>query len=72
MRAYSGAFDLRRYDPAFWVMSETSLEDIAGDLDEVKHFPIVSRQKMKALRKVSAIEIKLLDVVEWKRPKTKK
>ena len=69
MRAYSNAFDLRRYEPSFWVMSDTSLEDVAYDLDISKHHEIVPKNKMKSLRRASKIEIKLLDVVEWERPK---
>ena len=68
MRAYSRPFDLRRYEPTFWVMSGESLEQIAGDLDATRHFPIVPVQKMRTLRRASAIEKKLLDVVEWQRP----
>jgi len=71
MRTYSKPFDMRRYDPAFWVMSEKSLEQVAEDLDESPHFPIVPAKNMRMLRRASAIEIQLLDVVEWKRPKKK-
>ncbi len=71
MKAYSKPFDLRRYEPAYWVMSGESLERIAGDLDETRHFPIVSSQKMRTLRRASMIERKLLDVVEWPRPDEK-
>jgi hypothetical protein len=69
MRAFSKPFDMRRYKPEFWVMSGESLEQIAEDLDSSKHFPAVTVQKMRTLRRASDLEIKLLDVVEWKRPK---
>lgn len=69
MRTYSRPFDLRRYAPEFWVMSGKSLDQIAEDLDNSRHFPIVPPSKMRGLRRASKIEIKLLDVVEWKRPK---
>ena len=72
MRAYSGAFDLRRYKPEFWVMSEESLEQIASDLDDVRHFPIVPKEKMKSLRRASPVERKMLDHVEWKDPRKKR
>lgn len=70
MKAYSKAFDMRRYEPSLWVMSGDSLDQIAEDLDVSPHFPIVSPKKMRTLRRASAIEIKLLDVVEWKRPES--
>ncbi len=65
--AYSAPFNLRRYSPGFWVMSEEGLEDIALDLDEARHFPIISPGRMRQLRRASEIERKGLDVVEWKR-----
>lgn len=71
LRAFSRPFDMRRYDPKFWIMGEESLEDIAEDLDESHHFPILSKKMMKSLRLASKIELDALDVVEWKRPKTK-
>ena len=71
MRAYSVPFDLRRYDPAFWVMSGESLEQIAEDLDNTRHFPAFARKNARALRRASKLEIKLLDSVEWQRPQRK-
>ena len=68
MRAYSKPFNLTRYDPAYWVMSDESLEQVAVDLDESPHIRVVPKNNYTSLRRVSAIEIKLLDVVEWKRP----
>ncbi len=69
MRTYSKPFDMRRYDPAFWVMSGESLEDIAEDLDATLHFPAVPKKMLRRLRKVSKLEISLLDHTEWQRPK---
>lgn len=69
LKAYSVAFDMRRYEPSYWIMSGDSLDQIAEDLDLSRHFPTVVSPKMRKLRKASAIEIKLLDTVEWKRPK---
>ena len=67
MRAYSKPFDLRRYDPQFWVMSDTSLEDIAEDLDTAPHYPAFKKKSSKQLRRASKLELQLLDVVEWKK-----
>lgn len=69
MSAYSKPFDLRRYKPEFWVMSDNTLEDIAYDLDCSHHFPIVAKNKMRTLRKASLIERKMLDLIEWKKKK---
>ncbi len=68
LKAYSGAFDMSRYKPEYWVLSEDSLDQVAEDLDEVQHFPVVPPQKIKSLRRASLIERKVLDVVEWKKP----
>jgi hypothetical protein len=67
MRAFSKPFDLRRYDPVFWVMGGKSLEQIAGDLDESPHFFVIP--KNMRMRRVSQVELKQLDIVEWERPK---
>jgi hypothetical protein len=73
MRAYSKPFDLRRYDPSFWVMSGESLEQIAVDLDESLHFPALPAQSKRIrIRPASHIERRLLEMVEWPRPVAKK
>lgn len=69
LRAYSRPFDMRRYEPAFWIMGEESLEDIAEDLDESPHFPIVAKKNIRNLRHASNIEIAALDISEWPWPR---
>ncbi len=69
MRTYSKPFDLRRYEPAFWVMSGESLEDVAYDLDVAPHFPAFPKKSLRDLRRSSPLEIQMLEHVEWPRPK---
>jgi len=70
LRAFSKPFDLTRYAPEVWVTAEKNLEDIAVDLDDSPHTPIllpgVSR---KNLRKTSGVERRMLDFVEWESEK---
>lgn len=68
LRTFSKPFDMRRYDPS-WAIAEVSLDWVAQDLDDSVHTTIVPHSSMRSLRKASQIELKLLDVVEWKRPK---
>ncbi|MCX6820235.1 MAG: hypothetical protein NT019_03085 [Candidatus Adlerbacteria bacterium] len=71
LRAFSRPFDLRRYAPGDWVVSEAPLERIAEELDDSPHFPILQGITKKSLRKASLAECKILDVVEWESEKKK-
>lgn len=64
MRAHSLAFDLSRHDPA-WVVEEGDLSPLIETLDDSPHLPIAEPAAIKKLRKVSKVEIKGLDLVEW-------
>ncbi len=66
--AYSGAFDLRRYDPQ-WIIAEEELEWIAEDLDDARHYPIAPKAAMRRLRRGLPIERKAMELVEWNRKK---
>lgn len=68
MTAYSRPFDLRRYKPKEWVTTEKPLDFIAEDLDASPHFPAVPKGAGIKVRKVSPLERKVLNLVEWKHP----
>ena len=68
LRTYSKPFDMRRYDPKFWIMSAVSLEDIAEDLDQAPHTLIIPKKNIRKLRLASRLELEALDVAEWKKP----
>ena len=64
--AYSAPFDLRRYKPELWIVSEENLEWIAEDLDVSRHFPAAPPEVLKHMRQASAIERRASEMVEWK------
>ena len=69
MRAYSAPFDLRRYDPKKWVTAAGDLDFLAEALDSSRHFPIAPKKILSRLRDGAAIELDILDIVEWKEPR---
>ncbi|MBX4187843.1 MAG: hypothetical protein KW793_01770 [Candidatus Doudnabacteria bacterium] len=62
LRSYSNPFNLTRYG-IDWITSADDLWEIANDLDEVKHYPIVP--KGLRLRKADQFEIHLGNLTEW-------
>lgn len=69
MRAYSAPFDLSKYAPERWVTTEENLQWLTQKLDDSKHFAVAPADAMRKLRNVSNIELKTLEIPEWKPPK---
>jgi hypothetical protein len=69
LRNYSVPFDLRRYEDNEWVTSEEDCWDIALDLDETKHFPLLSPAQVKNLRPRDDVEMKADKIVQYKKRK---
>lgn len=81
LREYSRPFDLTFFDRTprlslgtfslskgeSWRTSPQNLLVIPDYLDEIKHYPVLSRAQIKNLRKADEIEIKAGKLVEWKR-----
>ena len=67
LKAFSRAFDLRRYKPAEWVVSVDELDFIAIELDDSPHYPIATARVLKNARRASAIERRVLWEAEWKK-----
>lgn len=69
MLAYSKPFDMRRYAPERWLVVEEDLEWVAEDLDTAPHFPAAPKLVLAGVRKTTAIEKKILLLVEEKDPR---
>ncbi|OGC88863.1 hypothetical protein A2419_02435 [Candidatus Adlerbacteria bacterium RIFOXYC1_FULL_48_26] len=72
LKAFSKPFDLRRYKPEQWVVSEGKeghLDFIAEELDESPHISIIANGARRRLRKTSPLERNTLRFTEWKRGK---
>jgi len=50
LRTYSRAFDLRTVDPKRWVTSPKDCFEVAERLDELRHFPLISKRQERGLR----------------------
>ena len=66
LRAYSRSFSLRRFGTD-WITSERHLWDIASILDQSRHYPLISKNQEKHLRKATTLECQAGRLTEWKR-----
>jgi hypothetical protein len=69
LHAFSRPFDLSRFSPKRWVAVEEELHWLVDRLDESRHFPAVPRTHIRLLRKASRIELRIMDILEWERPR---
>ncbi len=67
LRAYSAPFDLSRFAPEKWMTATEDLDWLAGELDWSRHFPIVSKKVLRALRPASKVERRAISLTEWTR-----
>jgi hypothetical protein len=65
LRAYSAPFDLRRYPPD-WITTEEPLWDLDLQLQRTRHFRLLDRRQIAALRRADAIEIRAGKLIEWR------
>lgn len=65
LRSYSKTFDLRRYDYD-WISSEEPLWDLERRIDGSKHYSLVNRHQVAALRLSDNIEIRAGELIEWR------
>ena len=56
LRTYSGAIDLRRFDPALWVTHPGFCHEVVDALTGARHFPILPPGAEKQLRPIDVIE----------------
>lgn len=62
--AYSRPFNLSKYGDD-WITSQKNLWYIGADLDDAQHYPLLSKQTKKILRKADAFERKAGKQTEW-------
>ncbi len=68
LRSYSMPVDLSRFGYE-WIFSEQDLWHIHEHLEKARHYKILAKGQQRKLRKADAIEIKMGELVEWKRRK---
>jgi hypothetical protein len=67
LRAHSGAFDLRRCDPATWVTCETSCWEVHDRLAALRHYPLVTAAQARRLSRRDAWERRSARLVQYPR-----
>jgi hypothetical protein len=69
LRRYSGPVDLSRFDKRGWMTNEKDNWFVAQHLVEVPHRELLSKSQIARLRRADPIEIKMGEIVEWKKGK---
>jgi hypothetical protein len=69
--SYSVPFDLRRVDPKLWVSNGAQCWEIAEALDDIPHFPLLSKAQAKRLRRRDRLEIQAGKFLEHEAPDAK-
>lgn len=66
LRTYSASFDLRRFSPEMWVTNEDNCWEIAGTLDETRHYRLLTPAQSRALKTRDRFEARIDDLVEYR------
>lgn len=69
LRSYTSPIDLSRFDSRGWMTAEEELFYIPEYIDAARHYDILTRSQIAALRPADPMERKLGAMLEWK-PKT--
>jgi hypothetical protein len=69
LRSYSGAFDLRRIDPALWVSNENACWVAHDRLAALRHYPLMTDRQARSLAPRDAFERQSAKLVEYPRPR---
>ncbi|MDE2337599.1 MAG: hypothetical protein KGL10_09835 [Alphaproteobacteria bacterium] len=64
LRSYSRPFDLRKHDSAQWVTNEGSCWDIALELDQSRHYDLITPVQARHLRPHDKIQLRAGQIVE--------
>jgi hypothetical protein len=68
LRSHSGAFDLRRVDPALWVTSEQACTDAHERLADLRRYALISARQESLLSRRDVFERETATRVEYPQP----
>ena len=68
LRSFSGAFDLRRVDPALWVTHDKACIETHARLTALRHYSLISRRQERLLSKRDPFERQAASLLEYPRP----
>jgi hypothetical protein len=72
LRSYSGAFDMRRFEPKHWVTSEKSCWAAHDWLADLRHYPLVSARQTRLLSRRDPFERRAAKMVQYPKPAARK
>lgn len=65
LRSYSRPVDLSRFDRRGWMASMEDVDYVPEYIDDVRHFPILTRAQIAGLRRADPIERAMGKLTEW-------
>ena len=65
LRTYSRAFDLRRYAPDQWITNDEPCWQVGADLDDTRHYSLITRTQARRLAPRDAMELRADDLVQF-------
>jgi hypothetical protein len=69
LREYSLPLDLRRFDPRLWVSGEKNAWRVAEELDELRHFRLVSGRHLRSVTRRDPFERQVGDLRQYRAPR---
>lgn len=66
LRTYSASFDLRRFSPEKWVTGKGNCWEVAGTLDESRHYNLLTSAQARALKSRDDFEMKAGEMTEYR------
>jgi hypothetical protein len=65
LRTYSRAFDLSRYAPEQWITNESDCWQVGADLDDTRHYRLLTPAQARRLTRRDAMERRADDLVQF-------
>jgi len=68
LRSYSASVDLRKIDPALWVINEKACDEVHERLVKARHYPLISTAQQRLLAQRDAFERRASKLVQYPKP----
>jgi len=68
LRTYSRPIDLRSVDAALWVTNDDNCWEVAGMLDSVRHYRLLSPAQARQLRRRDTVEMRANNLRQYRAP----
>ena len=68
LRSYSRTFDLRKVDPALWVTSAKTCDEVHDRLVKARHYALISAAQQRLLAQRDSFERKASKLVQYPKP----